>query len=273
MWVKDTAGNVSTSLVSDSVVITLPDVTSPTITATSSNTTPLAVGETTTITFTLSVASTNFIQDDVTVVGGTLSQWIAVSSTVYTALFTPASNRNTAGTINVTADKFTNTSGTSNTAMTQLSIQIDTVPPVTPAAITIPTQAGVTAWYYVTTNTFTVRVACTAGYTSRIYSRTIAAPTPVLIKTTTCTNSTTMDITDVNPGQENGFYSLSATITDTAGNASSQSNLINIYKDLAENAAIAPGAPDMDALYDFGTSSSDNLTRETQPRFIMTCTS
>lgn len=239
VWVKDAAENVSTGLVSDVVVITLPDTTPPTITATSSNTTPLAIGETTTLTFTLSSASTNFTQDDITVVGGTLSQWTAVSSTVYTARFTPDTNRTTAGTINVAAGRFTNASGTSNTAMTQLSIQIDTVAPVTPAALTIPAQTGVTAWYYVTTDTFTVRVACTLGYTNKIYSRTIAAPTPVIINTTVCTNSTYMDVV-INPGQESDFYSLSTTITDTAGNASGQSNLINIYKDLPETAVTVP---------------------------------
>lgn len=81
-----------------------------------------------------------------------------------------------------------------------------------------------------------------------------------------------MDIA-INPGQTSGFYSLSSTITDTAGNASGHSDLINIYKDLPAIAATAPGTPDMDPLYDFGTSSSDNLTRETQPRFTISCTS
>jgi len=116
------------------------DTTPPTITVTSSNTTPLALGVTTTLTFTLSTISTNFAQDDITVVGGTLSGWTATSGTVYTAVFTPAANRTTAGTIDVATGTFTDASGVSNTAMTQLSLQIDTVAPSAPAVFTIPAQ-------------------------------------------------------------------------------------------------------------------------------------
>jgi hypothetical protein len=190
-----------------------------------------------------------------------------VSSTQYTAVFTPVRNRNTAGTINVAAGKFTSTANSiSNTAMTQLSIQIDTVAPTTPAAIIIPTQTGVTLlsfYYAVTTNSITARVGCTTGYTSKIYSRTLSAFAPVLVKTTPCTNSTTMDIADVNPGQANGWYYLSATITDTAGNTSEHSDLVHILKDLSAATVTVPGTPDLEATSDLGTSSIDNLTSDT----------
>jgi hypothetical protein len=70
------------------------DTTPPTVIV-NSNKTTLATGETATISFALSEASTNFSIDDVTVVGGTLSNFTG-SGTSYSATFTPSSNANSA---------------------------------------------------------------------------------------------------------------------------------------------------------------------------------
>ena len=74
----------------------------------------LTVGNTATITFTLSKASTNFIQSDVTVSGGSLSNWNAASTTSYTATFTPTANSTAEGVISVASGTFTDTANTAN---------------------------------------------------------------------------------------------------------------------------------------------------------------
>lgn len=92
--------------------VTLVDTTPPTI-AVSSNKTSLSAGEVATLTFTLSETSTNFIAADVTVSGGTLSNF-AGSGTSYTATFTPAANSTTSGLISVASGVFTDAAGNAN---------------------------------------------------------------------------------------------------------------------------------------------------------------
>lgn len=92
--------------------VTLVDTTPPTI-AVSSNKTSLSAGEVATLTFTLSETSTNFIAADVTVSGGTLSNF-AGSGTSYTATFTPAANSTASGLISVASGVFTDAAGNAN---------------------------------------------------------------------------------------------------------------------------------------------------------------
>jgi hypothetical protein len=87
--------------------ITILDAKPPTI-AISSNVSKLKAGESVTITFTLSEASSDFTKDDVSVLGGVLSDIILKfgETKVYTATFTPTANSVTTGTISVASDKF-----------------------------------------------------------------------------------------------------------------------------------------------------------------------
>ncbi|WP_341684819.1 Ig-like domain-containing protein, partial [Limnohabitans sp.] len=89
------------------------DSTKPTIAITSDKTT-LTAGQTALITFTLSEASTNFVEGDVTVTGGTLSGWIAISPTEYIATFTPATNSTANSVIHVDSDKFSDAASNQN---------------------------------------------------------------------------------------------------------------------------------------------------------------
>ena len=82
----------------------------PTISITRSGTTSTIVGAET-ITFTLSNASTDFVQSDVTVSGGVLSNWLkvgldAAGRQIYTATFTPTANTVGAANISVANAKF-----------------------------------------------------------------------------------------------------------------------------------------------------------------------
>ena len=67
-----------------------------------------------TITFTLTEASSNFVQSDVDVTGGALSNWTAVSGTVYTATFTPTANNVGTASVGVLSDKFSDAGGNLN---------------------------------------------------------------------------------------------------------------------------------------------------------------
>lgn len=102
------------------------DTNPPTISI-SSNDSSLAVGETATISFNLSEASTNFALADVTASGGTLSNFSG-SGTSYTALFTPTTNSTTNGVISVSSTKFTDAAGNNNTTSNTVTMSVNTVP-------------------------------------------------------------------------------------------------------------------------------------------------
>ncbi|MGV0984163.1 MAG: Ig-like domain-containing protein [Limnohabitans sp.] len=99
-----------------------PDTTAPTISVARAGTGNLATGNTDTITFTLSENSLTFDQNDVTVTGGTLTNWAIVPSSgnastgyhLYTATFVPTPGASGTATIGVTAGKFADAAGNNN---------------------------------------------------------------------------------------------------------------------------------------------------------------
>ncbi|EGR0170904.1 tandem-95 repeat protein [Vibrio alginolyticus] len=146
---SDAAGNTSSI---DSTTITLDNV-RPTVSLSSSDL-DLISGETASITFTLSESSSDFTESDVTVTGGSLSNF-AGSGDNYTATFTPDRDSTSTATINVAADFFTDAAGNSNTAASQLSITVDSlVPSVTISSDKLALKADETA-----TITFTLSEA------------------------------------------------------------------------------------------------------------------
>ena len=79
------------------------------------------------ITFTLSEAASNFALNDISSSGGQLSSFIATSSTVYSAIFKPSSAGET--TIDIAANKFTDSAGNNNTASSQFNWSFDNIAP------------------------------------------------------------------------------------------------------------------------------------------------
>ena len=115
--------------VTQTIAITI-DNTAPTIAITDDDAdNSLSAGDTSTLTFNLSEASSNFIESDVTISGGSLSNWTAFSSTVYTATFTPTTNSTTDGVISVASSKFSDAAGNTNNdgsnAYNSLTVSID----------------------------------------------------------------------------------------------------------------------------------------------------
>jgi hypothetical protein len=84
----------------------------PTI-AVSSNKSTLGLGQTATLTFTLSESVSDFDFNDITVSGGTLGN-LTRSGTSYTATFTPTANSTTNGVVSVASNKFSDAAGNSN---------------------------------------------------------------------------------------------------------------------------------------------------------------
>ena len=109
----DVAGNVNAdgSDANNSVTLAV-DTLLPTI-AVSSNKSSLQGGDSATLTFTLSEASTNFAASDITVAGGTLSNFTG-SGTSYTATFTLVAISAVTGSVNVSNGVFTDTAGNKN---------------------------------------------------------------------------------------------------------------------------------------------------------------
>ncbi|MFM8334869.1 MAG: Ig-like domain-containing protein, partial [Opitutaceae bacterium] len=137
----------------------VPDTTPPTIAVTSS-VGSLKAGETATITFTLSESSADFVSGDVTVSGGTLSNF-AGSGTSYTATFTPTANSTTNGVISVASSKFSDAAGNFNAdgadANNTVTLTVNTVRPTIAVTSSVATlKAGETA-----TITFTLSQSAT----------------------------------------------------------------------------------------------------------------
>jgi len=95
------------------------------------------------LTFTSSEATSNFIVGDITVTNGALSSFTAVSSTVYTATFTPTAEG--AVTIDVAANKFTDAASNGNTAATQFNwtYSVSLPSPIAKQAVTETVKSAV----------------------------------------------------------------------------------------------------------------------------------
>lgn len=110
---SDAAGNTNQDGADTNNTVTLTvDTIRPTI-AISSNVTALKAGETTSISFTLSEASTNFTATDITATGGSLSNFSG-SGGSYTSTFTAATNTTSNGVISVASNSFSDAAGNTN---------------------------------------------------------------------------------------------------------------------------------------------------------------
>ena len=115
-------GFVATS--GDTTPPPVPDTTAPTLTITTDDSS-LTIGETAAITFTWSETVTGFADADITTTGGTLST-ISGSGTTYTATFTPTASSTTDGVITVGANAVTDLSGNANSVGDTLTMTVDT---------------------------------------------------------------------------------------------------------------------------------------------------
>ena len=144
-------GSVGASSITDARITNfglsfIDDTTRPTIAITDDDAdNSLSAGDTSTLTFTLSEAATDFVEADATVTGGSLSNWTAVSSTVYTATFTPTADSTTNGVIHVANDKFSdaasNTNQDESDANNTVTFTVDTTTSPTPSPSPSPSPS------------------------------------------------------------------------------------------------------------------------------------
>ena len=129
---SDLAGNTNAGgPESSSTVNFVIDTQIPTISV-SSNKPTLYGGDSAILTFTLSEASSNFAASDITVTGGTLSNFVGAGS-LYTANFTLMSNSFVDGLINVSDGVFTDVAGNKNAdgADTNNFLKLSRIPSIT----------------------------------------------------------------------------------------------------------------------------------------------
>ena len=89
----------------------------------------LTVGESATISAQLSERSLTFTADDLIVSGGELSDFQAISTSLYTATFIPSVNSTTTGIVQVNAATFSDFAGNDNADDITLSIPVETTEP------------------------------------------------------------------------------------------------------------------------------------------------
>ena len=235
----DRAGNVAPNTVSDSASL---DAMAPTIAITSDKMV-LKKGETATLTFTLSEASTDFVEADVAISGGQLSNWTKVSSTVYTATFTPTDNVNAgSGSISVASNAFSDAAGNPNAdgaeANNKVDISYDTAAPTTEvkfSSMTKDTSSATANADWTTADASAGRLlsghltaSLQPGETLEIYANGVKLPvTPVI-------NGTSWEVTDLSG--YNASWTYTAKVVDAAGNAGTVATQVVNY----DNTVSAP---------------------------------
>jgi fibronectin type 3 domain-containing protein len=206
--VIDAAGNVSSSSQATNLIV---DYVKPTATLSSSRST-MKIGETATITVQLSEASSTFVLSDVTVTGGTVGTFVAVSSTQYTFVLSPASSVNGgSAALSLAGGVFTDTAGNTNTATAALSLSYDTsAPPVPVVSGTSP----------VITNDATPTLSGTAeSGATVVISDSSTTPSTVLATVIASGGTWSFDASTLSEGS----HLISAVATDAAGNTSASS--------------------------------------------------
>eukprot|EP01031_Cornospumella_fuschlensis_P053679 gene53679-biopygen30238 len=243
---------------------TCSDTTAPTI-AISAAKNSLAVGEVTTVTFVLSKDSTDFSLADITLLGGTLSNFVG-SGKVYTATFTPAPTAKSAM-LFVASDKFTDAAGNFNKDGADInnawSFGLQCTPvavaPAAPGAIlNAISDSGTQGDNTTTDNTPTLSGTGTPGNTISIKD----AAGNVIATAVVAANGTWM-ATPVNPLPV-GLNNLSVIETNPAGMTSAPTALpLTIQSAVVPVAPAAPGAI-LNAISDSGTQG-DNTTTDNTP--------
>ena len=220
--IYDAAGNAASTTQSNNTA-SLTEKVLPTI-ALSSSAANLKAGETATITFTISESVSDFVVGDITVSGGTLGSFVAVSGTSYTVVFTPDASSTANGVISVADTKFTDAAGNTNAdsgdANNTSTITVDTVlPTIALSSSAANLKAGETA-----TITFTISESVSDFVVGDI---TVSGGTLGSFVAVSGTSYTVVFTPDAS-STANGVISVADTkFTDAAGNTNADSGDAN----------------------------------------------
>jgi hypothetical protein len=227
--INDSAGNVST-LTQAAVAASTShkvDTTVPTVSSISASSSTLKSGQTSTLTFTLSEAASDFVVGDITVSGGTLSSFTGVSSTSYTVVFTPTANTQSGtGSVSVASGAFTDAAGNGNSASSTTSITYDTQ---APSVSSISASSSTLRSGQTSTLTFTLSEASSTFVVGDI---TVSGGTLSSFTGVSSTSYTVVFTPTANTQSGTGSVSVaSGAFTDAAGNTSSASSTTSITYD------------------------------------------
>ncbi len=238
----DTAGNANTdgsdanNIVTFSVDTTTPsssptpppDAIRPTIAISDDDPDDfLAAGDSSTLNFTLSEPSTDFLQSDVSVSGGTLSNWTAHSSSSYSASFSPSNNSTADGLISVASGAFSDAAGNTNNdgsdRNNSVRFSVDTAAP----SITVAINDGGDGFLNAT-EAGSASIAGTTsgagdGQTVSINISSSAGGTPINTTATTNSNSYSLSNLDLS-SLDDGTLTITADVDDRAGNSAAQAS-------------------------------------------------
>ena len=237
---------------------------SPTVVITAKNTDNTSINDgsfskdsTLTLTFTISEATDDFGVSDITVGGGIISDFLATSSTVYTAQFIPNAEGTT--TIDVNAGVFNDAVGNGNTASSQFNWTYDGLPPSISISATNDNNEGVTDG--ATTNDAALTIIfTTSDATANFVLGDISVSGGILSDFSASSNSvytatftpSSSGITTINVGAD--------TFTDYAGNNNIASNSFNwTYDGTAPSITISAEASE-GIINDGSTSNDSTLT-------------
>ena len=214
----DSAGNAGVAVTSGSGSVTF-DKTVPTVSSFTMSDTALKVGDTATVTLIFSEAAIAFSSaDDITVQNGSLATMTSGNSITWTGTFTPSTNIEDTTNVLTLATTYTDLAGNAGPSATTANYTIDTTAPtissITPSwgsVLSINDINSTGEIVIVTTNTEDAQtltmVLNSVSYTGSISSNSI---------TFTISSTILGGLTD------NTTYSITANVSDAAGNAATQ---------------------------------------------------
>jgi hypothetical protein len=247
---RDVAGNLSAPSAATTFTV---DTVDPTVTI-SSDVAQVSAGETATITFTFSDdPGADFGLDDISVTSGTLSN-LSGSGLVRTATFTPDPNNNGMS-ASILVNSFTDAAGNASTAVFYLPV--DTQAPTASAPVlAVGSDTGSSSTDKIT-NTATPSFTGTpeTGSTVTLYDT-----DGTVLGTATATHGFYMITTGA---LADGSHTITARLTDAAGNVGPLSEGVTIVVDTQ---VAAPAAPRLDPASDDG-AAGDGITTDTTPTF------
>ncbi len=263
--IKDAAGNSATltlpavdgsdSLAGNSALVV--DGSAPTI-AVSSDVSSLKAGETATLSFTLSESSTNFEANDLTVSGGTLSNFSGSGSS-YSATFTPTADSTTNGVISVASGTFTDAANNANTdgsdSNNTVTLSVDTVRPTFQSAATNKGGTKIILTYSETLSSTTAAIGTfsvtTASKDNPITDVAIAGSTAELTLTNTIKSGQAVTVAYTDPSSSDDANAIQDSTGNDAASLSSTS--------VTNNSTVASDSSDSGSS-DSGSNPSDTNT-------------
>ena len=241
------------------------DNTGPTLTITAANSSGTAVADAAitsdsslTVTFTSSEATNDFAVGDISVTGGTISNFTATSSTVYTATFTPTKAGET--TIDVDANAFTDAYGNSNTAADQFNWRYETSIPF--MNITAANSSGLSIQDSASTNDPTLVATFTSSEPTNDFTESDISVTGATLSSFTATSAKiyTATVTPTTSGEVTLSVAANS-YTNEFGVGNLTSNTFNWIYDVEEpTLSIVATNSDGDPIAAGATTSDDTLT-------------